>query len=250
MIEVRHIEKYYGSDGITTKAIDDVSFVSADGEFLCIMGASGSGKTTLLNCVSTIDHVSAGEILYDGVPFDSLKQSELAAFRRCNLGFVFQNYNLLDSLTLGENISLSLVVNNAAPQSIPARIRQVAHAVGIEHRLDQFPRQVSGGERQRCAFARAIINSPKLIFADEPTGALDSSSAIKLMEIISTLNKTLRSNIIMVTHDAFYASYADRVLFLKDGKLFSEIVKGEKDKRDFYHEIVDSVSLLGGRSVC
>lgn len=250
MIEVRHIEKYYGSDDVITKAIDDVSFVSADGEFLCIMGASGSGKTTLLNCISTIDSVSAGEILYDGIPFDSLKESELATFRRRNIGFVFQNYNLLDTLTLGENISLSLVVNKADPQSIQERVRRAARTVGIEHLLNKYPWQVSGGERQRCAFARAIINSPKLIFADEPTGALDSSSAILLMEIISTLNKALHSNIIMVTHDALCASHADRILLLKDGKIFSEIIRGEKDRRDFYHEILDSVSLLGGQAIC
>ena len=224
MIEVKHLEKYYGSDGTVTKALDDISFISYDGEFLCIMGASGSGKSTLLNCLSTIDCASAGDILFNGVSFDSLKKSELAAFRRHNLGFIFQNYNLLDTLTLGENISLSLLINGAAQGTIQKRIHDIANQVGIGHLLDKLPSQVSGGERQRCAFARAVVNSPKLIFADEPTGALDSASA---------------------THDALCASYADRVLFLKDGKIFSELVKGEKKNREFYHEILDNISLLG-----
>ena len=232
MIEVKHLEKYYGSDGTVTKALDDISFISYDGEFLCIMGASGSGKSTLLNCLSTIDCASAGDILFNGVSFDSLKKSELAAFRRHNLGFIFQNYNLLDTLTLGENISLSLLINGAAQGTIQKRIHDIANQVGI-------------GERQRCAFARAVVNSPKLIFADEPTGALDSASAISLMKIIASLNHTLHSNIFLVTHDALCASYADRVLFLKDGKIFSELVKGEKKNREFYHEILDNISLLG-----
>lgn len=250
MIEVRNVEKYYGANGNVTKALDNISFTSADGEFLCIMGASGSGKTTLLNCISTLDSLSAGEILFDGVPRSTIKEAEMAAFRRRNLGFVFQNYNLLDSLTLGENISLSLLVNAVDPAAVPARVAQLAHEVGIEPLLDKFPSQVSGGERQRCAFARAIINTPKLIFADEPTGALDSGSAMKLMQIMGALNQTMHASIFMVTHDALCASYAERVLFLKDGKLFSEIVKGEKSKRDFYHEILDGVSLLGGQTVC
>ena len=235
MIEVKHLEKYYGSDGTVTKALDDISFISYDGEFLCIMGASGSGKSTLLNCLSTIDCASAGDILFNGVSFDSLKKSELAAFRRHNLGFIFQNYNLLDTLTLGENISLSLLINGAAQGTIQKRIHDIANQVGIGHLL----------ERQRCAFARAVVNSPKLIFADEPTGALDSASAISLMKIIASLNHTLHSNIFLVTHDALCASYADRVLFLKDGKIFSELVKGEKKNREFYHEILDNISLLG-----
>ena len=177
--------------------------------------------------------------------FDSLKKSELAAFRRHNLGFIFQNYNLLDTLTLGENISLSLLINGAAQGTIQKRIHDIANQVGIGHLLDKLPSQVSGGERQRCAFARAVVNSPKLIFADEPTGALDSASAISLMKIIASLNHTLHSNIFLVTHDALCASYADRVLFLKDGKIFSELVKGEKKNREFYHEILDNISLLG-----
>ena len=245
MIEVKHLEKYYGSDGTVTKALDDISFISYDGEFLCIMGASGSGKSTLLNCLSTIDCASAGDILFNGVSFDSLKKSELAAFRRHNLGFIFQNYNLLDTLTLGENISLSLLINGAAQGTIQKRIHDIANQVGIGHLLDKLPSQVSGGERQRCAFARAVVNSPKLIFADEPTGALDYASAISLMKIIASLNHTLHSNIFLVTHDALCASYADRVLFLKDGKIFSELVKGEKKNREFYHEILDNISLLG-----
>lgn len=250
MVEVKHIEKYYGSNGVITKALDDISFTSADGEFLCIMGASGSGKTTLLNCLATIDRPTSGEVLFDHISVDGLKISDLAAFRRLNLGFIFQNYNLLETLTLGENISLSLVINDFEPNLVQSRISEVARSVGIEHLLDKFPSQVSGGERQRCAFARAVAHSPKVIFADEPTGALDSASAMNLMEIMVSLNHTLHTNIFMVTHDALCASYSDRVLFLKDGKIFSEVIKGEKSKLAFYHELLDCTSLLGGKNIC
>ena len=245
LIRLKDAVKKYGKGETEVYALDHATLELDEGKICVILGPSGSGKSTLLNCLSTIDCASAGDILFNGVSFDSLKKSELAAFRRHNLGFIFQNYNLLDTLTLGENISLSLLINGAAQGTIQKRIHDIANQVGIGHLLDKLPSQVSGGERQRCAFARAVVNSPKLIFADEPTGALDSASAISLMKIIASLNHTLHSNIFLVTHDALCASYADRVLFLKDGKIFSELVKGEKKNREFYHEILDNISLLG-----
>jgi putative ABC transport system ATP-binding protein len=222
MIEVKHLEKYYGSDGTVTKALDDISFISYDGEFLCIMGASGSGKSTLLNCLSTIDCASAGDILFNGVSFDSLKKSELAAFRRHNLGFIFQNYNLLDTLTLGENISLSLLINGAAQGTIQKRIHDIANQVGIGHLLDKLPSQVSGGERQRCAFARAVVNSPKLIFADEPTGALDSKTGRTVMDLFHELNRNQGKTIVLITHSTGLAEETDRIITISDGTITGE----------------------------
>ena len=230
MIEVKHLEKYYGSDGTVTKALDDISFISYDGEFLCIMGASGSGKSTLLNCLSTIDCASAGDILFNGVSFDSLKKSELAAFRRHNLGFIFQNYNLLDTLTLGENISLSLLINGAAQGTIQKRIHDIANQVGIGHLLDKLPSQVSGGERQRCAFARAVVNSPKLIFADEPTGNLDSKTSKQVLYRMLELTKNQQVTFVMVTHEPELAECADRVVTILDGKVCSNVVQDEATK--------------------
>ena len=203
LLRVENIEKYYGGLGTVTRALDQLSFHVRKGEYISIMGASGSGKTTLLNCLSTIDSVSAGHIMLDGKDITKLREEELAAFRRDNLGFVFQEYNLLDTLTLEENMALP-----------------------------------------------AVVCGPKIIFADEPTGALDSHSARVLLEIISQLHEDLETTVFMVTHDAFCASYAERILFLKDGKIFNELVKGEKTRGVFYHEILDVLSLLGGDGQC
>jgi putative ABC transport system ATP-binding protein len=245
-LDVRNIEKYYGNKGNITKALDCLSFQVGYGEFISIMGASGSGKTTLLNCISTIDSASAGYIYLNGADITTLRDDELAKFRRENLGFVFQDFNLLDTLTIGENISLSLSVNGISSSEAVKKINGISAQIGIAHILNKFPYQVSGGEKQRCAFARAVINNPKLILADEPTGSLDSVSSANLLAIMTELNQTLNSTILMVTHDAFSASYAKRVLFLKDGKIFNEIIKGEKSRQAFYHEILDVLSLLGG----
>jgi len=246
MLDVHNIEKYYGNKGNITKALSDITFQVNEGEFISIMGASGSGKTTLLNCISTIDNASAGNICLDGVDITRLKDEELAKFRRENLGFVFQDYNLLDTLTLGENISLSLSVNSVPATEVTERISNIAKKMGIAHLLQKFPWQVSGGEKQRCAFARAVVTNPKLVLADEPTGSLDSVSSQKLLEIMTDMNKNLNSTILLVTHDAFSASYTERILFLKDGRIFNEIIKGEKSRQTFYHEILDVLSLLGG----
>lgn len=247
---VEHIEKYYGNQGSVTKALNQVSFYVQHREFVSIMGASGSGKTTLLNCISTIDAVSAGHILLDGKDITTLGEKDISAFRRDNLGFVFQDFNLLDTLTLEENIALPLTISKVPAKEITERVNHIAQRLQISDTLKKFPFQVSGGQKQRCAFARAVICDPKLIMADEPTGSLDSNSARILLQMMSELNKETGATILMVTHDAFSASYADRILFLKDGKIFNEIWKGEKTRDIFYHEILDVLSLLGGDRPC
>lgn len=247
---VEHIEKYYGNQGSVTKAINQVSFCVQHGEFISIMGTSGSGKTTLLNCISTIDTVSAGHILLDGKDITTISEDDISIFRHDNLGFVFQDFNLLDTLTLEENIALPLTIGKVPPKEITERINHIARRLQISDILKKFPFQVSGGQKQRCAFARAIICNPKLIMADEPTGSLDSNSSRILLQMMSELNKEASATILMVTHDAFCASYADRILFLKDGKIFNEILKGEKTRDIFYHEILDVLSLLGGDRPC
>ncbi|BDF68332.1 ABC transporter ATP-binding protein [Oscillospiraceae bacterium] len=246
MLEVRNIEKYYGSKNNVTKALDRVSFSVAKGEFIAIMGASGSGKTTLLNCISTIDTVSAGSILLDGENIAELPERELARFRRERLGFVFQDFNLLDTLTLEENIGLALTINHADPQGVQKRVREAAGRLGIENELAKFPYQVSGGQKQRAACARAMVAGQSLILADEPTGALDSKASKNLLEIMSKMNRAMSATILMVTHDAYSASYASRVLFLKDGRLFNELIRAERTRQVFYHEILDVLALLGG----
>lgn len=250
LLHVENIEKYYGNLGAVTKALDQVSFDVQAGEFISIMGASGSGKTTLLNCISTIDTVSSGHILLDGKDITTIAENDIAAFRRDYLGFVFQDFNLLDTLTLEENIALPLTISELPPKEIDGRVHQIADRLQISEALKKFPIQVSGGQKQRCAFARALICNPKLVMADEPTGSLDSNSSRILLEIMSELNNELGATILMVTHDAFSASYAERILFLKDGRIFNEIFKGEKTRSTFYHEILDVLSLLGGDKPC
>lgn len=246
MLEVINIEKYYGSKNNVTKALDRVSFQVADGEFIAIMGASGSGKTTLLNCIATIDTVSAGDILLDGKSIAGLPSKELARFRRERLGFIFQDFNLLDTLTVEENIGLALVLNREDSHRIREQIRTVAEKLEITDILDKFPYQISGGQKQRAACARAIVAGQTLLLADEPTGALDSKASKNLLEIMSRMNQNMDATILMVTHDAYSASYAHRVLFLKDGRLFNELLRGERARQTFYHEILDVLALLGG----
>ncbi len=229
-----------------TKALDRVSFDVAEGEFIAIMGASGSGKTTLLNCISTIDTVSAGHILLNGQDISELPQQELARFRRERLGFVFQDFNLLDTLTLEENIGLALTINHMDPNLVRDRVQDVAMRLGIDDILEKFPTQVSGGQKQRAACARAMVAGQSLILADEPTGALDSRASKNLLEIMAKMNREMRATILMVTHDAYSASYASRVLFLKDGRLFNELLRGKRARAVVYHEILDVLGLLGG----
>ena len=246
MLQVQNIEKYYGSKNNVTKALDRVSFDVEAGEFLAIMGASGSGKTTLLNCISTIDAISAGKILLDGVSIADLSQGELAKFRRERLGFVFQDFNLLDTLTIEENIGLALSLNHQDPKAVQNRVREMAGKLGISDILEKFPYQVSGGQKQRAACARAMVAGQSLLLADEPTGALDSKASKNLLEIMSTMNREMGATILMVTHDAYSASYAKRVLFLKDGRVFNELLRGDRGRPVFYHEILDVLAALGG----
>ncbi len=246
MLQVQNIEKYYGSKNNVTQALDRVSFDVEAGEFLAIMGASGSGKTTLLNCISTIDTISAGKILLDGVSVADLSETELARFRRERLGFVFQDFNLLDTLTIEENIGLALSLNHQDPGTVQNRVRDIAQKLGITDILPRFPYQVSGGQKQRTAVARAVVAGQTLLLADEPTGALDSRASKNLLEIMTTMNRDMGATILMVTHDAYSASYARRVLFLKDGRVFNELLRGERGRSVFYHEILDVLAALGG----
>lgn len=245
-IRVCDIEKYYGTDKTVTKAVDRVSFAVEQGEFIGVMGASGSGKTTLLNMLSATDRVTAGHIFYEDTDITELSEDQIARFRKDNLGFVFQEYNLLDTLTLEENIMLAMSLRKEKKRVIEKECREMLRLLGIEEVKDQFPYQVSGGQKQRCACARALVNHPKLILADEPTGALDSRAAQTLLETFTRMNQEQKATIFMVTHDAFSASYCGRILFLKDGKIFHELIRGEKSRRAFLNEILDVLSLTGG----
>ncbi len=246
ILKISNVEKYYGNKSNLTKAVDNISFDVKEGEFVGIMGASGSGKTTLLNCIATIDKVTSGHIIIDKTDVTALKGNKLNKFRREDLGFIFQNFNLLDTLTAYENIALALTIQKVKPKEIDKRVREIAETLGITHVLDKYPYQMSGGENQRIASARAIITNPKLILADEPTGALDSKSARQLLETFEYLNKDLKATILMVTHDAFTASYCNRILFIKDGKIFNELIKGNDTRKEFFDKIIDVVTLLGG----
>ena len=246
ILEVKNIEKYYGNKSNLTKAIDNISFNIEKGEFVGIMGASGSGKTTLLNCISTIDRVTAGKIIINGNDITKLRGNHLNKFRREDLGFIFQDFNLLDTLTAYENIALALTIQRVNHKDIDVRVKDIAKKLGITDILNKYPYQISGGQKQRVASARAIITNPKLILADEPTGALDSKSARQLLESFETLNKNLKATILMVTHDSFTASYANRILFIKDGKIFNELVKGEDTRKQFFEKIIEIQTLLGG----
>ena len=246
ILKLDHIQKFYGSGDNITKAIQDISFTVNESEFVGIMGPSGSGKTTLLNCISTIDTVSAGHIYLGGTDVTEIKEKEFARFRRENLGFIFQDFNLLDTLTISENIALALTINHVPVGQVDGLVQEMAVKLNITDILDKYPYQVSGGQKQRCACARAIINQPKLILADEPTGALDSHSSQMLLSTIQSINETLGATILMVTHDVFSASYASRILFLRDGAIFTEILKGGDSRRTFFNKILDVLTMMGG----
>lgn len=246
ILKIDSIEKYYGNKGNILKAIDDVSFEVQKGEFVGVMGPSGSVKTTLLNVIATIDEVSSGHIYLNGKDLTEINKKEIGRFRRENLGFIFQDFNLIDTLTIHENIALALTINKTNKNEIDGKVNSVAKELGIEEILTKYPYEVSGGQKQRTACARALITNPKLILADEPTGALDSRSAQMLIEMISSLNKDFKATILMVTHDSFTASYCDRILFIKDGKIFTELVRGNNTRKQFFNQILDVVALLGG----
>lgn len=246
ILQTKNLRKIYGNKDNVTKAIDDISFEIKEGEFVGIMGASGSGKTTLLNCVSTVDSVTSGNIYIDGKDITSLRGNKLADFRREKLGFIFQHFNLLDTLTAYDNISLALSIIKTPVKEIEEKIKRISKVLNIEEVLDKYPYEMSGGQQQRVAAARAIVTNPSLILADEPTGALDSKSARQLLTQLTSLNEEEKATIMMVTHDSVSASYCKRILFIKDGKIFQELRKGDKDRKNFYREILEVVSLLGG----
>lgn len=246
VLRVSNIEKYYGRKGNITKAINNISFSVEEGEFIGVMGASGSGKTTLLNCISTIDKVTSGHIHISGNDITKLNSKKVAKFRREELGFIFQDFNLLDTLTAYENIALALTILKTNHKEIDKRVKDIARKLNIEEILNKYPYEMSGGQKQRVASARAIITSPSLILADEPTGALDSKSAKMLLESMEELNENLNATIMMVTHDAFSASYARRILFIKDGKIFNELVRGNDSRKEFFEKIIEVITLLGG----
>lgn len=246
ILRVDDIQKYYGNKGSLTKAVDHISFTVEKGEFLGIMGPSGSGKTTLLNCISTIDTVTSGHIFVEEQDITTLHGGQLSDFRGQKLGFIFQDFNLLDTLTAYENISLALSIAGVKPAEIQKRVKQIAEALNISEVLDKYPYQMSGGQQQRIAAARAMVTNPAIVLADEPTGALDSNSSRMLLTMLTELNERLSATILMVTHDAFSASYCHRILFIKDGKLFHELNRGSDSRKDFFAKILEVVSVLGG----
>ena len=246
VLEVAHLEKVYGALGNVTRALNDVNFTVNRGEFVGIMGASGSGKSTLLNCVSTIDSATSGIIRINGQDVTRMKQVKLSQFRREELGFIFQDSNLLDTLTARENIALPLTIARTNAAEISTRVQDVAARLSISQVLDKYPYQMSGGQQQRVAAARALVTDPTMIMADEPTGALDSKSARLLLESLEALNRRLRATVLMVTHDSFAASYTSRVLFIRDGKIFTELRRGDTDRREFFDRIMEVVAMMGG----
>ncbi|MBJ8025557.1 ABC transporter ATP-binding protein [Bacillus cereus] len=246
ILSVEKIEKYYGNKDNVTKAIDNISFKVDEGEFVGIMGPSGSGKTTLLNCISTIDNVTTGKIMINNSDITRLKSKSLDKFRQNELRFIFQDFNLLDTLTAYENIALALTIKGEESSKIDEKIQAVAKYLDIEQVLSKYPYQISGGQKQRVGSARAIVTDPPLVLADEPTGSLDSKSARLLLERFESLNKDLKATILMVTHDAFTASYARRILFIKDGKIFIELVRGNDSRKEFFTKIMEVITLLGG----
>jgi len=246
ILKVENITKYYGSENAVCKALDMVSFTIEKGEFVAVMGASGSGKSTLLNVISTIDKVSGGKITFDGKDITTMKEKGLSEIRRDKYGYIFQEYNLIDTLTVRENIELPLELAGCSYDDITKKVNELSEKFDITTQLDKFPRELSGGQKQRCACARALITNPSILLADEPTGALDSANSIALMKIFKMMNSEMNASILMVTHDAHIGSYTSRVLFLKDGKIWNEIYRGDRTRKDFYKEIIDVISVLGG----
>lgn len=246
VLQVKQVEKYFGRANNLTRALNQISFEVQPGEFVAIMGASGSGKTTLLNCIATIDQVSSGQIIVANQDITKLKGNKLNQFRQKQIGFIFQDFNLLDTMNAFENIALALTIRNVPAKQVEEKVLQVASYLGITEILYKFPYEVSGGQKQRIAAARAIVADPAIVLADEPTGALDSKSARQMLEQFEILNTRLNSTILMVTHDAFTASYTNRVLFVKDGQIFNEIYRGESSRKEFFDQIIEVVALLGG----
>lgn len=246
VLRVENLEKFYKNKSSLTKAVNRISFEVEEGEYIGIMGASGSGKTTMLNCISTIDHVTAGHIYINEKDVTEMSEEQLAKFRREHLGFIFQDFNLLDTLTGRDNIALALAIMGEKPKVIDRKVEEISQKLGVQAVIDKYPYEMSGGQRQRIACARAIVTRPSLILADEPTGALDSRSAEMFLQSLGMMNERMRATILMVTHDAFTASHCKRILFVKDGKIFSELTRGSRPRKEFFDQIMQVVSLLGG----
>jgi len=246
VVEAKNIKKVYGTKGNVFTALNHINLKVYKGEFVGVMGPSGAGKSTLLNVLATIDQPTSGEIYIDGISITNMNEEQLAKFRRDKLGFIFQDYNLLDTLTVKENIILPLALVKVNVDELEKRVSAVAETFGIHHILEKYPYQISGGQKQRTAAARAIITKPSLLLADEPTGALDSKSATDLLESLKQLSEVDQATILLVTHDAFAASYCDRVIFIKDGQLFTELVKGKSTRKEFFQKVLDVLSALGG----
>ena len=242
LLEAKNVTKIYAKS--QHPSLNKVSFRVTDGEFIAIMGASGSGKTTLLNVLSTIDIPTSGSITIDGINIKNLTDSGAADFRRDKLGFIFQEYLLLDSLTIFENIAVPLTLQKLPPEKIENMIKSLAETFGIDSQLNKYPNELSGGQRQRASALRAIVKRPSILFADEPTGALDSNSATDLLNTLKESNKALDTTILMVTHDAYAASFADRILIFKDGRIIRELFKQNDDRRTFYESIALEVAKL------
>lgn len=246
IVDAKRVKKIYGAKGNVFSALDEIDLTVKQGEFVGIMGPSGAGKSTLLNILATIDEATSGVITIDGTNMMNMDEEQLSSFRRDKLGFIFQDYNLLNTLTIKENIVLPLALAKMNPIELENRVITVANRFGISSILDKYPYQVSGGQKQRTAAGRAIVTKPSLILADEPTGALDSKSTTELLESLKELVENDQATILMVTHDAYAASYCGRVLFIKDGQLFTELVKGKKSRKEYFDKLLDVLSALGG----
>ncbi len=246
ILEANQIQKSYGNKFNKQEVLRGVSLSIQKGEFVSIMGASGSGKTTLLNVLSSIDKVSNGTIKIEGSDITGMREKQLAQFRKNKLGFIFQDYNLLDTLTVKENILLPLSITKTPRKEAENRFKKIANDLGIYELKDKYPNEISGGQKQRTSAARAFIHEPSIIFADEPTGALDSKSASDLLNKLSSLNETLAATILMVTHDPLAASYCSRVVFIKDGQIYTQLNKGEQDRQHFFQDIMKTQAILSG----
>ncbi|MGV3243351.1 ABC transporter ATP-binding protein [Staphylococcus sp. 11262D007BW] len=246
ILNVKHLTKFYGNKKQSFEVLKDINMEVAQGEFVSIMGPSGSGKTTLLNVLSSIDYVSSGEVEINQQNITRMTNRQLAAFRKKEIGFIFQEYNVLHTLNVKENIMLPLSIQKLSAKEKEERYQKVTKALNIAELSDKYPSEISGGQKQRTAAARAIISNPSIIFADEPTGALDSKSARDLLIRLEEINETMGTTIVMVTHDPVAASYSNRVIMLKDGRIHTELYKGEKETTDYYQEIIQNQSVLGG----
>ncbi|AWE06019.1 bacitracin ABC transporter ATP-binding protein [Lysinibacillus sp. 2017] len=246
ILQVKDVSKVYGKGATTFEALKNISFEIEKGEFVGVMGPSGAGKSTLLNVLATIDTATSGDIIIDQANIAKMKEEQLADFRRDHLGFIFQDYNLLDSLTVRENIVLPLAIAKVKPADIKTRVEKIASQFGIHELLNKYPYQISGGQKQRTAASRALVTEPKMIFADEPTGALDSKSATDLLESLSVLNEKQQSTIMMVTHDAYAASFCQRILLIKDGITYKELFRGMKTRKQFFQFILEELAVMDG----